>query len=433
MKAGRRWLQSPFVRNVVLVASGTAGAQLISLAFAPVLTRIYGPEPFGTLGVFLALGSVLAPMAAMSFPIALVLARDDSEAREIARLSFRTALSTSLIVVIVLLAAGDTVASAFNLGNATLLLLLSPYVLFSGWLQIAQQWLIRQGEFKVTARVAVAQSLLINSTKAGIGVLLPVGAVLVWIATAAAAIHAFLLSVGARTKLIGGRSSRETSLGATGLAGLAANYRDFPLYRAPQGMLNAASQGLPVLLLAASFGSAAAGYYALGRLVMMAPITVLGQAVGSVFYPRAAKAQNAGDSVADLIIKATVGLAAIGIVPFGIIVVFGPWLFATAFGEAWLIAGEYAQWLAIWLFAAFINRPSVAALPVIKMQGMFLLFEVVSLLLRVSAMVGAAWLTENDVTAVAAFCVTGAVLNAALVVITIGRSRKLAAGGRISE
>lgn len=432
MKAGRRRWQSPFVRNVLLVASGTAGAQLISLVFAPLLTRIYGPEPFGVFGVFLALGSVLAPMAAMTFPIAVVLARDDSEAREIVRLSFRTALLTSSIVLIVVLAAGDKVASAFNFGNVALLFLLSPFVFFSGCLQIAQQWLIRQGEFKVTARVAVVQSLLINSAKAGAGVLLPVGAVLVWIATAGAAIHAFLLSVGARTKLVGRGYDGEIQQGATGSARLASKYRDFPLYRAPQGMLNAASQGLPLLLLAASFGAAAAGYYALGRLVMMAPITVLGQAVASVFYPRAAKAQNAGESLAGLIIKATVGLAAIGIVPFGIIVIFGPWLFATAFGDAWLVAGEYAQWLAIWLFAAFINRPSVAALPVIKMQGTFLLFEVVGLVLRVSAMMGAAWFTKNDVTAVAAFCMTGAVLNAALVIITIRRSRKLAAGERIS-
>jgi len=38
---------SALVRNVALVGSGTAGAQAITMAFSPVITRIYGPEAFG--------------------------------------------------------------------------------------------------------------------------------------------------------------------------------------------------------------------------------------------------------------------------------------------------------------------------------------------------------------------------------------------------
>ncbi|UCZ56541.1 hypothetical protein LGV61_12545 [Desulfurispirillum indicum] len=35
---------SKFIRNVAIVASGTAAAQAITMAFAPIITRIYGPE-----------------------------------------------------------------------------------------------------------------------------------------------------------------------------------------------------------------------------------------------------------------------------------------------------------------------------------------------------------------------------------------------------
>src|SRR5690606_19830586 len=47
--------QSKFVRNVAIVATGTAGAQAITMAFAPVITRLYGPEAFGLLGTFMAI------------------------------------------------------------------------------------------------------------------------------------------------------------------------------------------------------------------------------------------------------------------------------------------------------------------------------------------------------------------------------------------
>ena len=45
-----------------LVATGTAGAQAISMAFAPLITRIYGPEAFGVLGTFMALLPVNFPV-----------------------------------------------------------------------------------------------------------------------------------------------------------------------------------------------------------------------------------------------------------------------------------------------------------------------------------------------------------------------------------
>lgn len=67
----------PFVRNVLAVVTGTATAQAITIAFAPVITRLYGPESFGQLGAFMALLNVLAPIAALTYPIAIVLPKKD--------------------------------------------------------------------------------------------------------------------------------------------------------------------------------------------------------------------------------------------------------------------------------------------------------------------------------------------------------------------
>lgn len=51
----KRLTKSKFVRNVAIVATGTAGAQAITMAFAPIITRLYGPEAFGLLGTFMAI------------------------------------------------------------------------------------------------------------------------------------------------------------------------------------------------------------------------------------------------------------------------------------------------------------------------------------------------------------------------------------------
>lgn len=72
---------------MAVVATGTAGAQAITMGFAPIITRLYGPEAFGLLGTFSAILAVLTPMAALTYPIAIVLPKDHADAKGLAKLS----------------------------------------------------------------------------------------------------------------------------------------------------------------------------------------------------------------------------------------------------------------------------------------------------------------------------------------------------------
>ena len=147
----RTW-KSRFVRNVAVVASGTAGAQAIVIAFAPIITRLYGPEAFGILGTFMAIVAVITPIAALSYPIAIVLPKEDSDAKGIARLSAYIALGMSGIVALVLLIAGDKIVELLQVQSISSYILLIPLViLFAAWLQINQQWLIRKKHFGLKA------------------------------------------------------------------------------------------------------------------------------------------------------------------------------------------------------------------------------------------------------------------------------------------
>src|SRR5699024_4538293 len=120
-----------------------------------------------------------------------------------------------------------------------------------------------------------------------------------------------------------------------------------PVYRAPEMFLNAISQGLPVLMLTAFFGPASAGFYTIGRTVLNIPSQLIGKAIGDVFYPRIAEAANNKEDLNKLIKKATFVLSGIGIIPFGIVILFGPSLFSFVFGSDWIIAGEYARWISL--------------------------------------------------------------------------------------
>lgn len=417
--------RSSFVRNVAIVATGTAGAQAISMAFAPVITRLYGPEAFGMLGTFMAILGVLTSIAALTYPIAIVLPKSDADAKGLAKLSAILALVIAAITAVVLLVAGGWIAEALSLGAIAGFLLLIPIAMvFSAYQQILTQWLIRKKQFKITARVAVIQALTINSAKAGVGWLHPVGAALIVIATVGQAIHAALLWSGIRSRETT-HPNQDESTGT--VRDLAKRHRDFPLYRAPQVALNALSQSLPILMLASFFGPAAAGFYTLGRTVMGVPSRLIGQSVANVFYPRITEAAHSGENLLKLLVRATSAMAAAGVVPFGVVVAFGPWLFSFVFGAEWVVAGEYARWLALWMYFEFLNRPSVAAIATLGLQGFFLLYEVVSVALRTIVIYIGFVVFKDDVLAVALFSVSGVLLNASLVMFTLSKSKRMPA------
>lgn len=410
-----RVCRSRFVRNVAVVATGTAAAQAITIVFAPLIARLYGPEAFGLLGTFMALVAVAAPLAALAYPIAIVLPRDDRDALGLVRLSVILSFVIAFFAAVALWAGGEWLTATLRAESAAGFLFLIPLgMLFAAWRQIAQQWLIRKKEFGVVARSAVAHSLILNGAKSGIGWLHPVGAVLIALATLGYALHAVLLFIGARRRYQSSADEWEEDLAAP-LRELARRHRDFPLYRAPQNFINAASQSLPVLMLAAFFGPAAAGFYTLGKMVMGAPSTLLGKAVTDVFYPRITEAAYNGESLTQHIMRATGALFAIGIVPFGLVVLFGPWLFSMAFGGDWAMAGEYARWLALFFLFNFINKPSVAAVPVLGIQRGLLIYELFSTGAKVLGFLAGFYWFASDLWAIALFSVFGVAAYSAMI------------------
>jgi O-antigen/teichoic acid export membrane protein len=424
VKKIQAFLRKPFVRNVTIVASGTAAAQVITMAFSPLITRIYGPEAFGLLGIFQSLVAILTPIAALAYPIAIVLPKEDSEAKGLVKLSFLVSAAIFCAVVVVMLTGGEKLLALLDSEAIAPYVMLIPLSMaFAAYMQIGQQWLIRKKQFAITARVAVLQAFLLNSAKTGIGLINPVGAVLVALATLGHGLHAAMLWVGIKKSGTFTRNLPPQQTPQLSLKNLAKQYHDFPLYRAPQIFINATSQSLPTLMLASFFGPSSAGFYTICRTVLGMPSRLVGQAVGDVFYPRVTEASHRGEDVQKLILKATLALAAVGFLPFFIIVAFGPQLFAFVFGGEWRIAGEYARWISVWVFFQFINKPSVMAIPALKLQKSLLIYELFSTASKILALFIGFSIFSSDIIAIALFSMFGVFAYVFLIIWVIVNSK----------
>ncbi|HLQ82372.1 MAG TPA: oligosaccharide flippase family protein [Pseudogracilibacillus sp.] len=418
-----KFSKKPFVRNVILLASGTAMAQVIAMILSPIITRLYGPEAFGLMGTFMAVVSIVAPIAALTYPIAIVLPKRDQDAKGLIRLSLVITTIVSIISLVILLLFNKQIINIFNIKEIEIYLYLIPLIIiFSGLMQVAEQWLIRTKQFSINARVTVLQSIVINGSKVGIGLFYPIAAVLVVLSALANGLKAALMIFFAKRSNY--EENKQFKDEKTGLKGLAKAHNDFPKYRAPEVFINSVSQNLPVLMLTAFFGPASAGFYAIGRTVLRVPSTLIGNAVGDVFYPRIAQAATNKEDLTAIIKKGTLALAGVGIFPYGLIILFGPFLFSFVFGSDWVTAGEYARWIALGSYFGFINKPSVKSLPVLSAQRFQLIYTIFMLLTRIGVLAIGFYVFASDQVAVALFGLSGAVLNIGLITITLKISRK---------
>ena len=416
----RQLTQSKFARNVAVVATGTAGAQAIAMAFSPAITRIYGPETFGAMGTFIAIFEMVSPLAALSYPLAMVLPKQDSDAIGLAKISLWIALLTSLITALVLILFKTPIVEAFNLHAIEPYLLILPVTMFfSVLMTISSQWTIRKRLFNLKAKSAILQAFIIGLMKAGLGLLNPSAVILIGTTSFGYLLQAILIGVGVREKNKEDKPSKLSNYEATGLL---KQYKDFAYYRTPQIFLNSVGQSLPILMLANLFTPAAVGFYVLARTVLFVPSNLIGTSVAEVFYPKFVETIRNGESGKKLLVKACATLAAIGSLPYLVLIAFGPWLFALIFGADWKEAGEYSRWMSIWLFVVLITRPIIAAIPALSLQGLFLTFEVIAVLIRVLAiLIGYLWM-GTALGAVIAFSLSNAIIYAALTILIIRKA-----------
>lgn len=423
--AGRAALHSPVLRNIATVASGTAGAQVITLALMPVITRLYGPQAYGVLGVFMSLAFMIIPIAALTYPIAIVLPKRDADARGLIRLSLLIASAVAVLAAGLIALFGEALAAAAGVTQITPFLMLLPLVLLaSAALEVTQQWLIRKQCYRLTAGVAVQQALAHNGLRIGVGLLHASPAALLLSTAFGPLLHTLMLNWSLRRSALAQATRAADEPAPLGPRELAGRYHDFPLYRAPQMLINAVSQNLPTLVLAVFFGPVAAGFFALCKQALNVPTQLLGKSVADVYYPRISAAVHERQPVAAMLAKATAALALVGLLPFALVFCFGPQLFALAFGEQWAVAGEYARWLALAEYMIFVSRPCAVAVPALALQGQFLAFEVLSTVLRIAALMAGALFLQQAGQTVMAFAAASILIYLSLIASVLFAARR---------
>ena len=92
--------RSEFSRNVLTLLTGTTIAQAIPIAVTPILTRLYTPEEFGLLALFIAITAILGSISNGRYELAIMLPHSDEDAINIAALALLITIVFSIILLV---------------------------------------------------------------------------------------------------------------------------------------------------------------------------------------------------------------------------------------------------------------------------------------------------------------------------------------------
>lgn len=405
-----RLRKSAFVKNVLVVMSGTAAAQTIGYAMSPIISRLFSPSDFGIFGSFDSVSSIIIAGATLEYSQAIMLPKGKEDTINLFFVSCLSTFAIGFLCLTFCLLAPTFANGLMKTSGVWALSLLVVATVVAGLNQSCQAWCVRVKAFKHTSMSQVIRSLSSNGTQIGFGYLKGGAAGLI----VSSVLADMLASLNLVRVLLPDLLALRRRIQWDRMKQLAKDYRDFPMYAASQNVINALSSGLPVLLLTHFFGIAVAGAYAFGVRILQAPMRLVLRALQQVLFQKACETDQRGGSLVSLYVKITMGLFALAFIPSLVLFIWAPQIFTWVFGPQWQTAGEFARSLILWLMIAFCNLPAVLFARIIRIQRTIFFYDLVLLAGRGLVLVlGGLYLSALQTIMV--FSLVGAAMNTILI------------------
>lgn len=361
-------------RSVALIAAGTMLGQGVMLLSLPLLTRLYTPDTFGLMAVFLGVLVPLNAVASLRYEVAIALPRDESTAQKLLVIALVLVLVfTSVLGLVVYSVAPDLLRGTDLAALIPFLWLLPVSFLGGGLYHALSYYAIRQQRFGAIAWSKVTQGVGQASAQVGLGLLgLGLGGLLVGIVVRFwGGTGALLKQLWREMKSWSWRPERRD------LLRIMTTYRRFPLLSSWATLIQVGSTHLPAIMLAVLYGPLAAGWFSLGQRVLEAPITLLAKSASQVYIGEAsATIRQRPDNLHDLYKTTLWRQLKLGLPLMVFVMLPAPWIFPLVFGNDWQTTGVYVQLLSLMFLLQFLAQTvGIETLTLLEHQGWHLLIE----------------------------------------------------------
>ena len=339
------------VKHMAVLAGGTAIDQALSFAASPLLSRLFTEADYGKFGVFSAVVSYCVAAACLRLENAIVLPKDDSEARSIAQWCIRLNSYVSLATFV------GTGLGILFFSLPYYLIVVAPTVFFMALVNTFNYYSSRQKTYKHNSRARILSSIgmAILSIVLGYVNFGAFGLVLgMFFGQLLAALY--LLK---EVRVIVYQTTNTFSWKA-----LKAKYKQFIFINTPHALFDLTESAGVVLLMGAFFEPAFVGAYFFAFRILKLPLGLIGSAIYQVFYREVSEKVSHSLPVETFFNKMLFRLLAMSLPIFLILFFFSEGLFTWIFGKDWTAAGRYAGILAPWFWLNF-AASSISCMPIV--------------------------------------------------------------------
>lgn len=394
-----KFLKNNFVKNIFILSFSTVIAQLINILFTPIISRTYSPENFGFFSLIRSIITILAIVATGQYDQALFLPKDDQEARWLSIGSFFLTVSFSIIVCVFII-----FLRSINilLNDFIYFCFIVPLgILFFSTDNILTNYLIRNKKYRYVGQRQILKSI-INVSLIVIFALLNlkyVGLILSFL------ISSLIINI----YLFFQFSIKLKDLDFKNIFHLFKNYIKFPKYDMLSSLINIFSSSLPIFLFTLFYNREVVGSYSFTNNLLAVPMTFIGVSVSKVFYQECSTKTQENESISNFVKKVFDNLINLIIVPMFVAVVFGDILFSFLFGQQWKMAGQFAQFLALWQLMIFISSPLSNLLRIYNKQNILLFWNIIMIVLRFLSIWFGWFISKNPLLSIIFFSITGSI------------------------
>tara|TARA_B100000242_G_C43054668_1_gene493301 strand:+ start:4934 stop:6181 length:1248 start_codon:yes stop_codon:yes gene_type:complete len=353
-----------FLKNIFTLSSGTILSQAIPIGLLPILSRIYSPEEFGSLALFIAIYSTLSVFVTGRYELSIMLPDDEKDALSIFQLASLLTLLISILTALIIFYFSQDISVFFNNNDLKNWLYFIPLSIFiAGLYQSISYWLNRKKFFNKMAYMKIFNSTSISIFQLILGIFSKLNNSLI-IGHFSGALFTTILFI---KKIIFENKHDFLKIDFKRIKKNAIQYKRFPLISSISSLLDKSAVQMPIFFISKFFDQASVGLFSLLTKFLDAPFAILNQSINLVLFERVVDlSKNDPEKLRLLILRIFISLLLISS-PFILITYFfGSEIFYFLLGPNWGEVGSYAFLLMIVVGYRFSISPLSAVLSLNK-------------------------------------------------------------------
>jgi len=345
--------ESSYWKNIYFQFSGNLLSQFIGVISLPILTRIYTPEAFSIQALFLQISSFLTIFIAFRYEYFIPILKSNKESILISSFIIKVGTFITILMTFLFWTTDKLIRSYSEFNSFNSIFLLAPLTAFLITISLTvQHESQRRADFKLSGIAEIHAKIyyVLSGVICG-GFATTVGLV-------------FTTGFAAIGKLIYLRKYFFSFLNNKKLQERASlkvvkEYKNRSFWLVVANSIATISGLMPLIFLENKYGSNTLGQFALATGTIFFPASIIGAAVGNVFYQRSANLLDKKEyfklaSIWNETLKKRILFSA----PIDVSVyILSPTLYPIIFGDGWELSGKFAQLMCFAAFFSFVAGP----------------------------------------------------------------------------